>query len=264
VAEQPKQQANLAEFSLASLYTLLPLALGSLGGALWTGQKALLSLSILGFALSLGSGLGAYSFHIPAKAREQVYTLYALGLALGGSVLAFPLLNRAPLWQAAGGLGFLGGLAALILRHIQDWRRIQNPQGRLALLLTPWFEAYTYGALSNWAFSRLGKDLQPQDQRLLSSVVLTLVLAWLVSARWRRAGLGNQAQLSSSRLGSRFHGLVSWSVWGGRLAAAGCLILTITGEGAIFAVLGWFFALIGEGAWNSLVVTFEKERWEKE
>lgn len=106
--------AALFGLGLSSLIAIL-ITLDKIGGYRLAGRYVPVSGLLLGAVIGVGTSLAAAALMFFKNARHaHVFPDYPVGLMLG-------VLERAPLWAAAGGLAGLGlGLAWLALQGVDD------------------------------------------------------------------------------------------------------------------------------------------------
>jgi hypothetical protein len=223
---------------------------------LWTALAFLLLLVLLG--------------GLPRLRREEIGAvgpalLIVIVLALVGSGLYATAASWPPaVTMAAGAVAALAGLAALWLLTRADTRALEEPLVGYPVVLMPWLAAAARGILMAWLLRSWDRaeSVVAADQALLATALVVSMAELLAFRRWRRA---LQQGAGEMHLHLEFWGLsvARWAEirsWMGLVLPGLLLLLTITGEGRIWAWLAAPLLLGGDLLWYSLWILYQSDR----
>ena len=251
------------------LRVALPCSVGLLCGLLWLTPAVSPwgALPSGGFAIAFACAVAlrlrspSPAGYVPIATSWQRWQWLFLGVALLGSCscAAAQALSASKAWAwATGYLGVAGGLGAILVSSLGDVHWARTREQRYAIVATPWLAAFALGSLGSWLLvrGRTAELVLAKDQRLLSLVMVAVVLELLLFLGWRGSLLpGIQGEQFVFRDRRKLFGrLATLRAWGGCIASAALIVLTMTNEGIWFAFLAWALLLLGEGVWYVLLL----------
>ena len=176
----------------------IPSSVGLLCGLLAADAAASswMLLPTIGFAIALALllGLRKESPSPPTNARISAtwlrWGLVSLSVAFLGSAADLALclaIDRETSARLAGFLGLAGGLGAMIVNSVDDWRRVGDRDQHYAIVATPWLSALALGLLGSWLVV-LGlpkREITASDQAILGCAVLAIMAnPWPEAEPW--------------------------------------------------------------------------------
>jgi hypothetical protein len=215
-----------------------------------SGGGSVATLVVSAYFVLFGLALLLLRLRGPGRA-ERPYAGWQ-SVCLGLSSLGSALYLFRQLWDAGGLLAGLaavaGGVGAMALFSLEDWRIQDIARRRYSLVLLPWLMACELGLLGGWllVYGFGSEGVARWDQLLLSVVVLLIMGELLIFLRWVvPASPGDALRKPLNGAGERATILNNLRSWGGRILPAALLILAITNEGVFFALLAWLLVLAG-------------------
>jgi hypothetical protein len=240
---------------------------GALIGLVWMGPGGILGAALAAAGLLLALALALSSLRRasggekgPAHAAWLRGECVALGVAFLGALayLAASLLYAArDSRYLSGVVAAAVGLVALVVITVGDWRTAADEPERYALVSLSWLGAIKLGVLGAWLLVRAsaGVRLTAWDQTLLSLIILAVIISLLSFLRWRTSSARHSGEAGLTFLGARdeLGILASLNSWGGFIAPAALLALTIANGWTYTALLAWLLLLAGDGLWRNLL-----------
>ena len=240
--------------------TVVPWAVGALGGQLWMAPRGVLGsllpavglFASLVLALLLLRRLSSAAEGLPHLAwLRGECAMLALATLSAAAHLALSLSGRQGEEYLLRAVALVIGLVAMVVITLGDWRVHKGERELYALLAQPWFATIKLGLLGSWLIASLQTKARftVADQRLLSLVMLAVVFG-LVTRQHRRNPAGirsGEAHLALQGAGDRLALFTSLNIWGGHIAPGVLLGLTITTGWIYPALLAWFLLLLGDG-----------------